>query len=80
VLIISKALYGLHSSGLQWSERLADILRSMDFFPSKAEKDIWMCDKGDHYEHIAVHVDDLMIASRTPQVIVTALKLSQCIV
>jgi len=48
VLIISKALYGLHSSGLRWSERLADVLWSMGFFPSKAEKDIWMCDKGDH--------------------------------
>jgi len=73
VLIISKALYGLHSSGLRWSERLADVLRSMGFFPSKAEKDIWMRDKGDHYEHIAVYVDDLMIASRIPEVIVKAL-------
>jgi len=40
VLIISKALYGLHSSGLRWSECLADVLRSMGFFPSKAEKDV----------------------------------------
>jgi len=73
VLIISKALYGLHSSGLRWSERLADVLRSMGFFPSKAEKDIWMRDKGDHYEHIAVCVDDLMIASLIPEGIVKAL-------
>jgi len=73
VLIISKALYGLHSSGLRWSKRLADVLRSMGFFPSKAEKDIWMRDKGDHYEYIAVYVDDLMIASRIPEVIVKAL-------
>jgi len=73
VLIISKALYGLHSSGLRWSERLADVLRSMGFFPSKAKKDIWMRDKGDHYENIAVYVDDLMIASRIPEVIVKAL-------
>jgi len=73
VLLISKALYGLHSSGLRWSERLADVLRSMGFFPSKAEKDIWIRDKGDHYEYIAVCVDDLMISSRTPEVIVNAL-------
>jgi hypothetical protein len=72
-LIISKALYGLHSSGLRWSERLADVLRSMGFFPSKAEKDIWMRDKGDHYEYIAVYVDDLLIASRSPKDIVDAL-------
>jgi hypothetical protein len=73
VLIISKALYGLHSSGLRWSERLADVLRSMGYFPSKAEKDIWMRDMGDHYEYIAVYVDDLLIASRNPEVIIEAL-------
>jgi len=44
----------------------------MGFFPSKAEKDIWMHDKGDHYEYIAVYADDLMIASRIPEVIVKA--------
>jgi len=73
VLIVSKALCGLQSSGLRWSERLAVVLCSMGFFHSKAEKDIWMRDKGDHCEHIAVHADDLMIASRIPEVIVKAL-------
>jgi len=48
VLIISKALCGLHSSGLRWSERLADVLREMGYFTSKCEKDIWMRNKGDH--------------------------------
>jgi hypothetical protein len=38
----------------------------MGFFLSKAEKDIWMRDKGDHYEYVAVYVDDLLIASRAP--------------
>jgi hypothetical protein len=40
-----KALYGLKSSGLRWSQRFADVLRQMGFFLSKAEKDIWMRDK-----------------------------------
>jgi Reverse transcriptase (RNA-dependent DNA polymerase) len=35
--IISKALYGLKSSGLKWRERLSDVLRDMGFFPSHAE-------------------------------------------
>ena len=69
-LIIFKALYGLKSSGLRWHERFADVLRSMNFFPSKAESDIWMRDKGDHYEYIAVYVDDLLIASKNPQDII----------
>jgi len=73
VLIVSKALCGLHSSGLHWSERLADVLGEMGFFTSKAEKDIWMRDKGDHYECIAVCVDDLLIASKEPDSIIKLL-------
>ena len=72
-LIISKALCGLHSSGLRWSERLADVLREMGFKLSKAERDIWMRDKGDHYEYIAVYVDDLLIVSRDAGAIIKAL-------
>ena len=73
-LLISRALYGLKSSGLRWHERFADVLRSMDFFPSKAERDIWMRDKGDHYEYIAVYVDDLLIASKECSSIIKALE------
>jgi hypothetical protein len=76
VLIISKALYGLKSSGLRWSQRFADVLRQMGFFLSKAER-TWMRDKGDHYEYVAVYVDDLLIASREPQSIITALETTQ---
>ena len=61
-LIIVKALYGLKSSGLMWHQRLQDVLRAMGFTMSKAESDIWMRPAGDHYEYIAVYVDDLMMA------------------
>jgi len=73
VLIILKALCGLHSSGLRWSERLTDVLREMGFFTSHCEKDIWMGNKGDHYERIAVYVDNLMIASKDPDSIIKML-------
>ncbi len=72
-LIIVRALYGLKSSGLRWHERLSDVLRDMGFVPSKAEPDIWMRDCGDHYEYIAVYVDDLMIASKDPSTLVKIL-------
>jgi len=72
-LVILKALCGLHSSGLRWSERLADVLREMGFFVSKTEKDVWMRNKGDHYEHIAVHGEDLLIASKDPDSVVKLL-------
>ena len=69
-LIIQKALYGLKSSGLRWHERLVEVLREMGFQMSKTEPDIWMRDKGDHYEYIAVYIDDLTIASKSPQEII----------
>ena len=74
VFVIKKALYGLKSSGLRWHERFADILRSMKFFPCKAEPDIWIRDMDDHYEYIAVYTDDLTIASRNPQSIIDVLE------
>ena len=66
-LVIVKALYGLKSSGARWWEVLADVLRQMGFVMSKAEHDIWMRPQKDHYEYIIVYVDDLGIASHTPQ-------------
>ena len=46
----------------------------MKFVPSHAEPDIWMRDMGDHYEYIAMYVDDLTIASRNPQAIIDVLE------
>jgi Reverse transcriptase (RNA-dependent DNA polymerase) len=73
-LIIMKALYGLKSSGLRWRERFCDVLKQMGFQSSHAEPDIWMRDRGDHWEYVAVYVDNLLIASRTPQDIVDTLE------
>ena len=73
VLVINKALYGLKTSGLRWHERFADVLREMGFIACPAEPDIWMRDAGDHYEYIAVYSDDLTIASKDPEAIITEL-------
>jgi hypothetical protein len=64
VLQISKALYGLRGSGASWHRKFADTLRDMGFFPCRAEQDIWLRDKGDHYEYVCVYVDDIMHMSR----------------
>jgi hypothetical protein len=66
LLVIIKALYGLRSSGARWHDRLFDALSEMGFTPSKADPDIWMRARGDHYEYVAVYVDDLLIASKNP--------------
>ena len=72
--VIVKAQYGLKSSGKRWHDRFFDVLSAMGFKPSRAEEDIWMRAMGDHYEYIAVYVDDLAIASRNPQSIIDALE------
>lgn len=69
LFIISKALYGLRTSGQSWHDRLYDVLIDMGFVPSRADPDIWMRARGDHYEYIAVYVDDLLICSRNPKAI-----------
>ena len=73
ILLVEKALYGLRTSGVRWHERLADCLRGMGFSPCKAEPDIWMREKEDHWEYIGTYVDDLAIASKDPQAIVDKL-------
>ena len=40
----------------------------MGFEPCKMDTDTWSCLHGeDHYEHISVYVDDLLIASKDPK-------------
>ena len=74
LLIISRALYGLRSSGARWHDRLADVLRNESFTPCKAEPDIWMRRNGEIYEYIAVYVDDLAFAMKDPGKFVETLK------
>jgi Reverse transcriptase (RNA-dependent DNA polymerase) len=69
-MIIQKAQDGLKSSGKCWHDRLHDVLRSLGFVPSKADKDIWMRDQGDHYKYLAAYVDNLLIASKNERLLV----------
>ena len=38
----------------------------MGYKPCKMEPDVWIKDCGNHYEHIAICVNDLLIASKDP--------------
>jgi hypothetical protein len=73
MLIISKALYGLRTSGLRWHKQFSQCLREMGFEPCKAEPDIWMHQVENLYEYIAVYVDDLCISSKDPKAITDTL-------
>ena len=67
IRIISKALYGLRSSGAKWHDRFSDCIRELGFFPCRAEPDIWIRRNGQLYEYVAVYVDDLAIAMKIPK-------------
>ena len=41
--------------------------------PCKVEPCIWLKDFGEHHEHITIHVDDLLIASKDLQGVVDSL-------
>ena len=76
ILVIQKALYGLKSSGLRWSQKLHDIMIDIGFKPSKADPCVWLKPnvEENHYEYIAIYVDDLLIAMKNPKSFIDTLK------
>ena len=76
VLAMHKALYGTRSGGACWHDKQFDILHQIGFKPSKADPDIWMKSSkdGNHYEYIAVYVDDLAICMKDPKAFCDTLK------
>ena len=46
----------------------------LSFRPCKADPCVWLREKKDKYEYIAIYVDDLLIASEEPQKIIHDLK------
>ena len=59
-LRIHKSLYGLKSSAARFHEHLSVKLKTLGFYPSKADSDLWMKDCGSHYEYIACFMDDFI--------------------
>ena len=75
ILTFSKALYGFKCSGKRWAETLHDILKDMNFTPSRADQCIWLKKniKLNLYEYIAVYVDDSCIVAQDPKEIINIL-------
>ena len=72
--IVRKALYGLIGSCAQFHHHLCGELHKIGFEPSKADQDLWMRQKDDHYEYIAKYIDDILIISKDPKSILDMLK------
>ena len=69
--IISKALYGLRSSGRSFRDFLALNLREMGFTSSRADPDLWIRpavkpDGDKIYEYVISYVDDLIFQGLAP--------------
>ena len=67
VLIVTRALSGLKSSGAAWQADLASTLRDLKFTSSQADPDVWLRSSGTHYDMILVHVDDILIFAKDPK-------------
>ncbi len=68
VLIVSKALYGLKSSGAAWRKHLSGSIKEMGFTPSRGDPDLYFraaCkpDGTEYYEYLLVYVDDILCIS-----------------
>ena len=74
ILIIERALYGLKSSGAMWHQKLAENLREMGYKPCESDCDFWIRENTDHYEYIAVIVDDLLVFSKEPEIVIGQLQ------
>jgi hypothetical protein len=74
IAIISKALYGLISSGAAWRNLLAGTLHDPGFRSTLVDPDVWIkpitkINGVVYYEYIFVYVDNLLVLSENPQAI-----------
>lgn len=68
IVILNKALYGLRTSGRAFRNTFADFLRSLGFFPTRYDRDVWMRLRDDKsgYDYLCTHVDDFKVAAKDP--------------
>jgi hypothetical protein len=73
-VIITRALYGLRSSGKAWRDHMASTLRDFGYSSCKADPDVWMKAKTkpdgfQYWSYVLVYTDDLLVVDHEPQVV-----------
>ena len=70
ISIIERAFYGLAISAELFRIMLADFLRTLDFAPSRFDRDVWMRlrDEKLGYDGICTRVDDFKIVPNDPNI------------
>ena len=75
--VISRALYGMKSSGNAWRLHFANILdKVMNFTQCFADNDVWFKsairpDGTKYYQYVCIYVDDILIVSHKPAAIMS---------
>jgi len=72
IFILTRALYGLKSSGAAFRSFLAEHLHDIGYTPSKADPDVWMRpamkpNGFKYWEYVLVYVDDILSISHDPK-------------
>ena len=72
VLVITRALYGLKSSGAAWHAKLSGTLQEMNFVSTRADPDVYQRlatrpNGTEYYELLLVYVDDILLLSHSPK-------------
>ena len=66
LLVIEKALHGLHTSGAKFHAKFADTLHALGFIPTHAAPHVWTRDAGNCCEHVVVCIDDALTTLKDP--------------
>ena len=71
VMIISRALYGLKSSGAAWRSTLAQTMELLGYKPTQADPDVWLKraikhDRTPYYKMMLIYVDDVLHLAEGP--------------
>ena len=65
-LIVQGNWYGLRSAAATYHQVASGVLKKMGFRPTRVDPDLWIRKKGDHYEYLAIYVDDILAWGKKP--------------
>jgi hypothetical protein len=72
VVVITRALYGLRSSGKAWRDHMAATLRDYGYSSCRADPDVWMRPKTKangfkYWSYVMVYTDDILVVDHEPK-------------
>ena len=66
---LNKSIYSLRQASRQWFQKFSNAIISQGFIQSKADYSLFYKGSGDDFVAILVYVDDIIVASKNPQVV-----------